>query len=243
MRKQVIMVWLCLFLLSGAAVLAESFSGTITLSAGQGFNFSTGQVLVEKDNEVSGADIVFHDFIQTRERGLRLTRDKPLSALYNLKDQMYVYEVSLFKTIGTIDDCISNSYYLKPGIAPILGRSYCVVLDKKNEVLALDQRTVVRFKVAKLGKDSVKLDWVYYHYNIEEEKEKVPVETVPSKEVPAETQPQNSTPSSVNEAPAHPAPEKKLFKKHNWKPWAILWAVVFVLVLGYELWRGFGRGK
>lgn len=243
-KHTLLVLWFGLFLiLSTFVAAADIVAGTVTLKANEGFNFSSRQLATEKEGAVVGADIVYHDYIQTRERGLRLTRDKPLKALYDIKEHIYFSEVSLFKTSGQIEDCISDNYYLKVGIAPTFGRSYCVILDKKDEVLNLNKRRLVRLQVVKLTKDTITLEWKYLDSTAVTEP---PVEElpVPAPEPAAPKQAENVSPPTTEPEPSETSPPaKKVLKKHDWKPWAIGWGMVFVLILGYFLVRGFGRRR
>lgn len=243
MNKISMLLALALWIVIGAASASalNITGGTLTLKAGEGFNFSQQRVISEQNGSAFEADILYHEYGQTRERGMKLTRGNALGALLDIQYHIYHYEVSMFKTTGQIEDCISKNYYYKTSIAPILGRAYCVVLDRKDEVLDFAQRRVVRLQVVKMNKDSVTLEWKYLDRMNEPAVEEPAL--MMEKEEPIEQAPKNLsvTPPTISEAPA--APAKKIPKKHDWKPWAIGWAIVFVLVVGYELFWGFGRRK
>ncbi len=232
-------VWMVIGAASASAL--NITGGTLTLKAGDGFNFSQQRVISEQNGSAFEADIIYHQYEQTKARGFKITRGDPFGALTDSGKYIYHYEINLLKSTGQIEDCISNDYFYKIGISPTLARSYCVVLDRKDEVLDFAQRRVVRLQVVKMGKDSVTLEWKY----LDRMNESVVEEPAPmmEKEEPIEQAPKNLsvTPPTISEAPA--APAKKIPKKHDWKPWAIGWAVIFVLVVGYELVWGFGRRK
>mgnify|MGYP001590906081 CR=1 FL=1 len=243
-KLTLIALWFGLFLLFSTLVAAADIvAGTVTLKANEGFNFSSRQLSVEKNSVVTGADIVYHDYIQTRERGLRITRNTPLSALYDTKDHIYFSEVSLFKTSGQIEDCISNNYYLKVGIAPTLRRSYCVILDKKDEVAHLNKRRLVRLQVVKLTKDTITLEWKYLDSTAAPVVEEQPVPVSAPEPAPSAPAEKNVSQPASEPSTEPLLPVKKTLKKHNWKPWAIGWGILFVVILAYFLVRGFGRRK
>lgn len=241
--KKILLFWAAVFaLVSALSVSALNITGgTLTLKAGDGFNFSQQRMVSEQNGTAVEADIIYHQYAQTKARGFKITRGDPFGALTDSGKYIYHYEINLLKGTGQIEDCISDDYFYKIGISLQLGRSYCVVLDRKDEVRDLAHRRVVRLQVVKMNKDSVTLEWKYL------DNSNVPVIEEPApmmeKEETIEQAPKNIsvTPPTISAAP--PAPAKKIPKKHDWKPWAIGWAIVFVLVVGYEIVWGFGRRK
>ncbi|MDO8643087.1 MAG: hypothetical protein Q7R76_05935 [Candidatus Woesearchaeota archaeon] len=239
MQKAMLLV--LMLVLCAASVSALNITrGTITLHVGEGFNFSQLNVIPEKNDTPTDVDIMYHEYKQTSERGMKITRGNPLGALTDRKNHIHFTEINLLKSTGQVEDCISKEYFYQAGIAPTLGRSYCVVLDRKDEIHDFTNRRLAWLHVIKLTKDSVTLDWGYVDTTNDVTVEEEP--TLTKKEEPNVESGKNFTvtPPTISEAPPL---AKKILKKHNWKPWLIGWVIVLVLVVGYEVVRGFGRRK